>query len=53
VGTLVETLSTDYDVFFLDCPAGFSLLIEGVLAAVDVVLVPTIPTFSHCAPSPA
>ena len=29
---------------FLDCPAGFSLLTEGVLAAADVMLVPTIPT---------
>jgi len=28
----------------LDCPAGFSLLIEGVLGAADAVLVPTIPT---------
>ena len=41
---LLDTLSRDYDVVFLDCPAGFSLLIEGIVAAADVVLVPTIPT---------
>jgi len=41
---LLDTLGRDYDVVFLDCPAGFSLLMEGVLAAADVMLVPTIPT---------
>lgn len=44
VGNLIETLGRDYDTVVLDCPAGFSLLIEGVLGAADVVLVPTIPT---------
>ena len=44
VANLIHTLSRDYDVVFLDCPAGFSLLIEGILAAADAVLVPTIPT---------
>ena len=41
---LLETLGRDYDVVFLDCPGGLSLLTEGVLAAADAVLVPTIPT---------
>lgn len=41
---LLDRLGRDYDVVFLDCPAGFSLLMEGVLAAADVMLVPTIPT---------
>jgi len=41
---LLETVGRDYDTVFLDCPAGFSLLIEGVMAAADLVLVPTIPT---------
>jgi cellulose biosynthesis protein BcsQ len=41
---LLDVLGRDYDVVFLDCPAGFSLLTEGVLAAADAVLVPTIPT---------
>ena len=44
VAGLLETLGRDYDVVFLDCPAGISLLTEGVLAAADAVLVPTIPT---------
>ena len=41
---LLDRLGRDYDVVFLDCPAGFSLLMEGVIAAADVMLVPTIPT---------
>jgi chromosome partitioning protein len=41
---LLEMLGSDYDVVFLDCPAGFSLLTVGVFAAADAVLVPTIPT---------
>jgi chromosome partitioning protein len=44
VAGLLETLGRDYDVVFLDCPGGISLLTEGVLAAADAVLVPTIPT---------
>jgi chromosome partitioning protein len=44
VTELLEALGRDYDVMFLDCPAGFSLLTEGILAAADAVLVPTIPT---------
>jgi len=44
VKTLFDTLGRDYDVVFLDCPAGFSLLTEGVFAASDAILVPTIPT---------
>jgi chromosome partitioning protein len=41
---LLDTLGREYDVVFLDCPAGFSLVTEGVFAAADAVLVPTIPT---------
>ena len=44
VRRLLETLGREYDTVVLDCPAGFSLLIEGIFAAADVVLVPTIPT---------
>ena len=44
VTTLVESVGQDYDLLFLDCPAGFSLLTEGVFAAADAVLVPTVPT---------
>jgi len=44
IRTLLETLGADYDVVFLDCPAGFSLLTEAVLETADLCLVPTIPT---------
>jgi cellulose biosynthesis protein BcsQ len=44
VTALLETFERQYDIVFLDCPAGFSLLTEGVFAAADAVLVPTIPT---------
>lgn len=33
-----------YDVMFLDCPPGISLLSENVLRAADAVIVPVIPT---------
>lgn len=44
VTDLVDMLGRDYDTVFLDCPAGFSLLIEGIFGAADAVLVPAIPT---------
>jgi len=44
VAALLRTLGRDYDIVLLDCPAGFSLLTEGLFAAADGVLVPTIPT---------
>jgi cellulose biosynthesis protein BcsQ len=44
VARLLGTLGRHYDFVFLDCPAGFSLLTQGVLAAADVVVVPTVPT---------
>ena len=44
VGGLLAALGRGYDVVWLDCPPGFSLLTEGVFAAADMVLVPTIPT---------
>jgi len=44
VRSLLDTLGREYDVLFLDCPAGFTLLSEGVLAAADAIVVPTIPT---------
>jgi cellulose biosynthesis protein BcsQ len=40
---LIETLGADYDLVFLDCPAGFSLITEGIFAAADAILVPTVP----------
>jgi len=44
VRAVLDTLDREYDAVVLDCPAGFSLLTEGVFAAADAVLVPTIPT---------
>jgi chromosome partitioning protein len=44
VTTLVDAVGRDYDTVFLDCPAGLTLLTEGLFAAADLLLVPTIPT---------
>jgi cellulose biosynthesis protein BcsQ len=44
LAVLLAPLRADYDVIFLDCPPGISLLSEGVLYAADTVLVPLIPT---------
>jgi chromosome partitioning protein len=41
---LLRPLRACYDVVFLDCPPGISLLSESVLHAADMVLVPIIPT---------
>ncbi len=43
VKTLIEAIGREYDVVFLDCPAGFSLVTEGIFAAADAILVPTVP----------
>jgi cellulose biosynthesis protein BcsQ len=39
-----RSLREIYDVLFLDCPPGISLLSENVLHAADVVMVPLLPT---------
>ena len=39
-----RSLSEVYDVLFLDCPPGISLLSENVLHAADVVMVPLLPS---------
>jgi chromosome partitioning protein len=44
LATLLAPLRASYDVIFLDCPPGISLLSESVLDAADTVLVPLIPT---------
>lgn len=41
---LLKPLRGDYEYLFLDCPPGISLVSENILAAADVLLVPTIPT---------
>jgi chromosome partitioning protein len=44
LSSLLAPLSAEYDVVFLDCPPGISLLSESVLQAADTLLVPLIPT---------
>jgi len=44
LGRVLKTVRGNYDLVFLDCPPGLSLLSENVFAAVDVLLVPLIPT---------
>ena len=41
---LLRPLGGEYDLVFLDCPPGISLLSESVLQAADTLLVPLIPT---------
>lgn len=43
IGELLRSQRSHYDMVFLDCPPGISLLSENVLHAVDTVLVPMIP----------
>ena len=54
LGSLLAPLSAEYDVVFLDCPPGISLLSESVLHAADTLLVPLIPTtlsVTHAGPA--
>jgi cellulose biosynthesis protein BcsQ len=44
LAALLDELADQYDVAILDCPPGITLTSESVFAAVDVLLVPTIPT---------
>jgi chromosome partitioning protein len=44
IARLLAPVSCDYDVAILDCPPGISLVSENVLHAVEVLLVPLIPT---------
>lgn len=41
---LLKPLREDYDIVFIDCPPGFSVLAENIFNAADIVLLPTIPT---------
>ena len=40
----LKELKNDYDVVFLDCPPGISILAENIFHACDYILVPTVPT---------
>ncbi len=41
---LLEPMGEDYDLVFLDCPPGITLVSEAVFRAADALIVPTIPT---------
>ena len=43
LGQLLESLTAEYDVVFLDCPPSISLVSENVMHASDTLLVPLIP----------
>jgi cellulose biosynthesis protein BcsQ len=40
----LKDLKNDYDIVFLDCPPGISILAENIFHACDYIFVPTIPT---------
>ncbi|MFZ4581833.1 MAG: ParA family protein [Paludibacter sp.] len=40
----LKDLKKDYDIVFLDCPPGISILAENIFHACDYILVPTVPT---------
>lgn len=42
--TVITPLQKRYDFVFIDCPPGFSTLTENIFNAVDIVLMPVIPT---------
>jgi chromosome partitioning protein len=42
--SLLETIGNDFDIVLLDCPAGFSRLLEAIVASADAILAPAIPT---------
>lgn len=44
VKQLLKPLKNDYDLAFIDCPPGFSVLAEHIFQSADIVLLPTIPT---------
>src|SRR5262245_35099158 len=42
--SLLAIIGDDFDIVFLDCPAGFSRLAEAILEAADAIVAPAIPT---------
>ena len=44
LGSSLKELKDEYDLLFLDAPAGLDLEIENIFSASDIVLVPLIPT---------
>jgi cellulose biosynthesis protein BcsQ len=41
---VLKDLKNEYDIVFLDCPPGISILAENIFHACDYILVPTVPT---------
>ncbi|MEI8047110.1 MAG: ParA family protein [Bacteroidota bacterium] len=41
---VLKEMKDDFDIVFLDCPPGISVLAENIFHACDYVLVPTVPT---------
>jgi len=44
IGTILSSVKKEYDIVFLDCPPGISLLHDAIFAGADWVLMPNIPT---------
>jgi cellulose biosynthesis protein BcsQ len=44
IASILSTIKNEYDIVFLDCPPGISVLHDAVFAGVDWILMPNIPT---------
>lgn len=44
ISSILATIKNDYDIVFLDCPPGISVLHDAIFAGVDWILMPNIPT---------
>ncbi len=44
IASLLTTVKKEYDIVFLDCPPGISILHDAIFAGVDWVIMPNIPT---------
>lgn len=44
IASLLSTIKKDYDIVFLDCPPGISVLHDAVFSGIDWILMPNIPT---------
>ncbi len=44
IASILSTIKNEYDIVFLDCPPGISVLHDAVFSGVDWILMPNIPT---------
>jgi cellulose biosynthesis protein BcsQ len=44
IGAILSTVKKEYDIVFIDCPPGISILHDTIFAGADWVLMPNIPT---------